>query len=190
MTCENGPSHKALVIINLKSYASIIAGEDEDPLHADERLSLANLSWICNAGMSGIESLPLDKICRWTGFIEGCLVARGLITPAHDNDDEVPDHPNDPVSNAAQKLFSRYLPMAKALQEIIHIDGRDITKVCERYVNKPGATFDMNLALGYVQGLVCMYGLTTVDTERDVSRPLFHEAYRLTESVIPERMER
>lgn len=50
-----------------------------DSLAEDPRLSLSNLLWMCDTGIAQGDSLPIDKISRWLGFIQGCLAMRGLI---------------------------------------------------------------------------------------------------------------
>ncbi|MCE6958083.1 hypothetical protein LAZ40_03305 [Cereibacter sphaeroides] len=59
-------------------YLVLIDGQD-DPLADDPRLSLANLAWMCRIAIEGAASLPVDKISRWLGFVQGCLAMRGLI---------------------------------------------------------------------------------------------------------------
>ncbi len=44
--------------------------------------------------------------------------------------------------------------------------------------------------LGFVQGCLAMRGLIDVDTERDVTRPLFHEVYRERTGATPESLEK
>lgn len=46
---------------------------------ADARLSLENLAWMCRTAEASIDDLPLDKLSRWLGFVQGCLAMRGLI---------------------------------------------------------------------------------------------------------------
>ena len=43
----------------------------------------------------------------------------------------------------------------------------------------------LNRWLGFVQGVLCMKGLITVEGERDYSRPLFHEAYQTEGLEVP-----
>jgi len=43
------------------------------------RLSLGNLAWMCREAIAGSESLPVDKLSRWLGFVQGCLAMRGLV---------------------------------------------------------------------------------------------------------------
>lgn len=47
----------------------------------------------------------------------------------------------------------------------------------------------MSRWLGFIQGYVISKGYTTVQAERDYSRPLFHEAYKTEGIEIPETLE-
>lgn len=65
-------------------YRNIIDAQQasgaEDPLAEDRYLSLKNLSWMCAQGAAESDRLPLDKISRWLGCVQGCLGMRGLIS--------------------------------------------------------------------------------------------------------------
>lgn len=50
-----------------------------DPFAQDARLSLENLAWLCTCAQREGAQLPVDKISRWLGFIQGCLAMRGLV---------------------------------------------------------------------------------------------------------------
>lgn len=71
--------HKLL----FKRYRNIIEAEGcyiDDEFYDDDRLSLANLTWMCEIGESMIASMPDDKAGRWIGFIQCGLAMRLLIT--------------------------------------------------------------------------------------------------------------
>jgi len=51
-----------------------------DPLFEDRYLSLKNLLWMCDQAIAEHDSLPIDKISRWLGCVQGCLASRGLIS--------------------------------------------------------------------------------------------------------------
>lgn len=59
-------------------YLTIIDKQADDPLESHPRLSLGNLRWMCTQGIQDAHNLPLDKISRWLGFIQGCLAMRNL----------------------------------------------------------------------------------------------------------------
>jgi hypothetical protein len=61
-----------------RRYLALLDGCTHDPLEAHPRLSIANLVWICEQGVAQAHVLPLDKISRWLGFVQGCLAMRGL----------------------------------------------------------------------------------------------------------------
>ncbi len=77
----NGPNRLDATRIHFQRYSEIIAQQDfdQDPLASDERLSLKNLAWICKEGFEASGSLPIDKISRWLGFVQGCLTMRGIL---------------------------------------------------------------------------------------------------------------
>lgn len=52
----------------------------------DPRLSLDNLVWLCERAREPDLGLPLDKISRWLGFVQGCLAMRGLISVDEERD--------------------------------------------------------------------------------------------------------
>jgi hypothetical protein len=58
-------------------YEAILSQIDDDPLREDPRLCVDNLIWMCCEGRTAGPDLPLDKISRWLGFIQGCLAMRG-----------------------------------------------------------------------------------------------------------------
>lgn len=45
----------------------------------NEKTSLDNLCWMCDRIITSSD-MPVDKISRWIGFIQGVLVCRGLTT--------------------------------------------------------------------------------------------------------------
>lgn len=57
----------------------------EDPV-GGERTSLENLRWMCREGAAKAHELPLDKIARWLGFVQGCLATRGLVDVDEERD--------------------------------------------------------------------------------------------------------
>lgn len=60
-------------------YANVIAATPPDAIEEDPRTSLENLAWMCRTGIAEIDTLPEDKLSRWLGFVQGCMVMRGLI---------------------------------------------------------------------------------------------------------------
>lgn len=63
-----------------EGYLLVIdAADHSGPLESDARLALANLRWMCQTSIEESERLPLDKLNRWLGFVQGCLAMRGLI---------------------------------------------------------------------------------------------------------------
>ena len=61
-------------------YGRVIASFPDEDAWADEpRLSLANLAWMCAEGERLCGAVPIDKVSRWLGFIQGCLCMRGMV---------------------------------------------------------------------------------------------------------------
>ncbi len=50
-----------------------------DPFAGDRYLSLENLAWMCAHAIEHAANLPIDKISRWLGCVQGCLGTRGHI---------------------------------------------------------------------------------------------------------------
>lgn len=42
--------------------------------------SIANISWMCRTAAINCQNWPIDKLSRWLGFIQACLVFHGLTT--------------------------------------------------------------------------------------------------------------
>jgi len=79
---------RAAATANLfERYALIIEATPREAMFdQDSRLSLENLLWICRQGEREADILPLDKISRWLGFVQGCLAMRGLIQVDEERD--------------------------------------------------------------------------------------------------------
>lgn len=102
------------------------------------------------------------------------------------------------VPDATKDMFARYLTVieAQAHDPYPNIDPK-LSLVNLAWICKEGSQSVHTLPidktsrwLGFVQGCLAMRGLSSVDTERDVSRPLFHEAYKNEGIEIPSRRER
>jgi len=85
------------------------------------------------------------------------------------------------IRKATKKMFKRYLVMT---------DSTSIThKRCKTALAhiKSWPIDKLSRWLGFIQSEVIQLGLTTVDNERDYSRPLFHKAYKHGGYRIPRR---
>ena len=67
-------------------YLELMSEISCDPYATNERLSLQNLKWICQEGVDKYDQLPIDKLSRWLGFVQGCLCMRGLISVDEERD--------------------------------------------------------------------------------------------------------
>lgn len=63
-------------------YFSLISKIKQDHLFDHQRLSAENLKWMCETAIN--EHMPLDKMNRWLGFVQGCLAMRGIIDVDHE----------------------------------------------------------------------------------------------------------
>jgi hypothetical protein len=51
-----------------------------DPFMDDRYLSMENIAWMCREGADSADILPIDKLSRWLGFVQGCLAMRGHLS--------------------------------------------------------------------------------------------------------------
>jgi len=58
----------------------------DGPLADGDETSTANLAWMCRRALEGADTLPVDKLSRWLGFVQGVLAARGAISVAAERD--------------------------------------------------------------------------------------------------------
>lgn len=58
----------------------------DEPLAEGDETSPANLAWMCREALAGAETLPVDKLSRWLGFVQGVLAARAIISVADERE--------------------------------------------------------------------------------------------------------
>lgn len=77
-------------------------------------------------------------------------------------------------------LLTRYSGMSE--------NQTDVASLCLRAaaLARGDGPFELGLKLGRIQGLLCARGVTTADSEREVSRPVLHAAYAADRIAIPE----
>jgi hypothetical protein len=80
---------------------------------------------------------------------------------------------------ATEILFRRYLDFDLD-ENTKKLCKKGIEKIDELPIDK------LSRWLGYVQGVIIERGLSSVEEERNFSRPLFHEAYKNENIEIPE----
>ncbi len=83
------------------------------------------------------------------------------------------------IRDATKTLFERYLNEFN-LNEDLNILSK---KAIEEIENYP--TDKLSRWLGFIQAYVIFTNQTTIDVERDFSRPLFHKAYQNENIEIP-----
>jgi len=125
--------------------------------------------------------LPEDKRLRWVGFARGVMAARGF--GVHD-DVRVTDgvHLDDPVSSATRTLMGdlhlMLVEAGDAGEEAHATSPSRLAAVLEEALTaRKGTLRELSLLLGFVQGVMTVRGMITVNGERDRTRPYFHAAY-------------
>lgn len=151
------------------------------PAPPPPRTGRDNLAWMCRTALSEGATFPVDKTCRWLGFVQGVMAVDGYV-----EGDEAP-----PAA-----LFHRYLdvlefPPSEAVSPSPRTGRDDLITMCRTALSE-GETLPLERVsrwLGFVQGVMAVNAVISVDEERDVSRPLFHAAYARDGTDIPATME-
>ena len=76
------------------------------------------------------------------------------------------------IREATKDLFIRYLSDFKLTEELIILAEEGINNIMEYPLDK------LSRWLGFIQGYIIFSGQSTVEIERDFSRPKFHNAYK------------
>jgi hypothetical protein len=86
-----------------------------------------------------------------------------------------------PLYKAHCEIFKRYIAILKEADPGDRGDKTSpghLISLCEQAIKRPDAPDDkVSRWLGFVQGVMAVKGLISVDEERDLTRPLFHRAY-------------
>lgn len=84
-------------------------------------------------------------------------------------------------SHSIEIMFSRYLEVIQQNKSVLNsaqpkCSGEHLERLCIEALNhSQNYPYDkLSRWLGFVQGILCVYGLIDVDTERNFSRPIFH----------------
>jgi len=139
-----------------------------------------NLAWMCRTAREGLDTYPVDKLSRWLGFVHAGLEAAGANLP--------PARPlpgpaaEGPLLEAHHILFGRYAAIAGTAGLPPDAGRAGVAETSAL----PAA--ELSYRLGRIQGILACRGLVSVREEREVSRPLFHAAYR-RDGVIPPTLE-
>jgi len=141
-----------------------------------------NLITLCEEALANPDRYPLDKLCRWQGFVEGVLACHHLHWVAQCPDSGPDDRtPSTAELSALKSLFSRYrtvasnsvaasehLPQRCRPAHLIHLCESALTDAMSMSANALWS------CMGFVQGVLAAQGVIDVDTERDFTRPLLH----------------
>lgn len=80
------PVRSATLVLFARYEALIRQEQRSAEANDDPRLSLDNLVWLCERARQPDLGLPIDKLSRWLGFVQGCLAMRGLISVDEERD--------------------------------------------------------------------------------------------------------
>lgn len=97
------------------------------------------------------------------------------------------------VRSATKVLFERYIRIIREGAPVVETYGPaetscdHLTWMCVRALENLDKWPEDKLSrwLGYVQGVLTVRHIISVDEEREVSRPLFHAAYTTAASPVP-----
>jgi len=141
---------------------------------------------------AGRTDLPSDKILRWVGFARGVMAARGL-TGFGDVSWGAPVGSGaaaDPVIPATQSLMDGLFLKLVYERDVADAEGglssghlADLLREC--MTAEGWSVEELSQRLGFVQGAMAVWGMITVDGERDRTRPVFHAAYAARGHAIP-----
>ena len=75
------------------------------------------------------------------------------------------------IRDATKTLFERYLNEFNLTNNLKELSIEAIEKINDYHIDK------LSRWLGFVQGYIIFTNQSTIDIERDFSRPLFHKSY-------------
>lgn len=76
------------------------------------------------------------------------------------------------VRSVTKYLFERYLREFELSDDLINLSNKAIKEIDNYPIDK------LSRWLGFVQGYIIFTNQTSVNNERDLSRSMFHEAYK------------
>lgn len=85
------------------------------------------------------------------------------------------------IREATELLFKRYLTVFTLNEELEILSRKAIEEINNYPIDK------LSRWLGFIQGYIIFTNQSTVDIERNFSRPLFHKAYEYEGLFIPKR---
>lgn len=141
-----------------------------------------NLITLCEEALTNPDRYPLDKLCRWQGFVEGVLACHHLHWSAEYPDSGPDDRsPSAAELSALKALFDRYRTVASnSVVNSEHLPKRcrtdHLIHLCESALICAMSLSANTLwqRMGFVQGVLAAQGDIDVDAERDFTRPLLH----------------
>jgi hypothetical protein len=139
------------------------------------------------------ENWPIDKGFRWLGYVSGlCDVATFGLDSASIMRMKGPSRYAFPSQSKIVELAltDAILEVLSGLYAASHEDEgrRGMDLICQCRLIRPAS--HMSFCLGYIQALMVAWGLITVQSERDRTRPIFHKAYSMAGFRTPASVER
>lgn len=170
-----------------KKYLPLIESNFDKLNSSYDKCSAAHLSKLCKEAIHNNDKYPSDKLYRWLGFLEGILANSDIITFNETFQSDLSDSTiflNDKEEKVSKILFNRYLSLIK--EHHLTFDSKssikflELKKICEENIkNTAHYSFDnLSNLLGFVQGVLAINGIISVDQERDLTRPLLHSLHK------------
>lgn len=161
-------------LVNLAAYEIY-------PPSLPDKCEVGHLQKLCREALENFEGYPLDKLCRWIGFVGGVLSTLSKHNDYSSSTGLVKGDLTNAAQNVLSTLFDRYLgvisrisidsPLREELKpiETMIYDSLEAIEDCEMG--------SQSIRLGHVQGVLAAKGMISVDEERAFSRPLLHSLH-------------
>lgn len=174
-------------LVMFKKYLPLIQSHFDKLESSYDKCSASHLSKLCTEAIDNHDKYPSDKLYRWLGFLEGVLANSNIIR-FNENFQSDLSNTTDFLSEKEEKvtktLFNRYLSLIES--HCLTFDSKssikfiELKKICEESIeNTTHYSFDkLSNLLGFVQGVLAINGVISVDQERDFTRPLLHSLHK------------
>lgn len=140
-----------------------------------------HLRILCREAIRNAKIYPDDKLCRWYGFIIGVMSDSKWWGHASTLDSLYPGALSLRQVDVMRQLLNRYLAVVAETPVACHLGSvqKDLNDVIrEALASVEKSTFEsLSIRLGYIQGVLAVKGLISVDEEREFTRPLLHSLH-------------
>jgi hypothetical protein len=76
---NNFKEHREILRIIFTAYRDKLISFDIEPTNTED-FSPGNAHWMCDTALTNLYSFPVDKLNRWLGFVQGCLISWKMTT--------------------------------------------------------------------------------------------------------------